>query len=118
MPWGVYKGNLLLGPVCDKGEGSDLLSDISEFFIHSVRMAQGIQQSGFTMINMTHYRDYRWPLFKHHIEGRVFFVLNMLAEIFSQLEYDFLGKDLKLVCYRLLNIHGLQPVQQEVDIYP
>ena len=118
MPWGVYKGNLLLRRVGDKGECSDLLGDFSEFFIHIVWMAQGIQQCGFSMINMTHYRDYRWPLFKHHIEGRVFLVLNMLVEILRQLEYDLLGKDLKLVCHRLLSIHGLQPVQQEVDIYP
>ena len=118
MPGGVYKGNLLLGLVCDKGEGSDLLGDFSEFFFHPVRMAQGIQESGFSMINMTHYRNYRWPFFKHHIEGWVFLVLNMLAEIIRQLEYDLLGKDLKLVSHRLLSIHGLQPVQQEVNIYP
>jgi hypothetical protein len=35
----------------------------------------------------------------------------MLAEIFPQLEYDLSGKDLKLICHRLLNVHGLKPMQ-------
>jgi hypothetical protein len=70
------------------------------------------------MINMSHYGNYRGPLFKHHIEGRIILELNMLAEIFPQLEYDFSRKDLKLICHRLLSVHVLQPMKQEVDIYP
>ena len=81
-------------------------------------MAQGIQQGGLAMINMPHYGYYRWPLFKHHIEGRIILELNMLAEIFPQLEYDLSRKDLKLISYRLLNVHGLQPMQEEANIYP
>ena len=107
MPWVIYKRNFLFRPVGHKGEGSDLLGNFSEFFLHPVRMAQGIQQSSFSMINMTHYSDNRRPLFKNHIEGWIFLVLDMLLEIFRHLEYDLLGKDLKLICHRLLGIHRL-----------
>ena len=41
----------------------------------------------------------------------------MLAEIFPQLEYDLSGKDLKLISYRLLSVHVLHPMKQEVEIY-
>jgi hypothetical protein len=57
------------------------------------------------MIHVTHNGDHWRPLFKDHIEMRVFRELYMFTEILSYLEDDISGEGLEFISHRLFSVH-------------